>query len=48
MHLVPTYFDLQLIKGNIFQYSKALVASIKSNCFGRTIFSQFNFRRQRF
>ena len=31
MHLVPTSFDPQLIKGEIFQHCKGLIASIKNN-----------------
>ena len=34
-------------KGEILQYCRSLIASIKSNCFGRTILSQCDFRRQR-
>ena len=31
MHLVPAYFDPQPIKGEIVQYCKGLIASIKNN-----------------
>ena len=31
MHLAPAPFDMQLIKGDILQYHKGLIASIKNN-----------------
>ena len=31
MHLTPDSFDLQLIKEDILQYYKSLIASIKTN-----------------
>lgn len=31
MHLVPASFEPQLIKGNILEYSKGLIASIRNN-----------------
>ena len=31
MHLVPASFELQVIKGDILQYCKGLISSIKNN-----------------
>lgn len=39
MHLTHHSFDSQMIKGEVLQYCKCLIASIKNNRFGRATFS---------